>query len=572
MLCNTKLLYFSALGYVFGTQEQIVLRQLDDNIGLIPVKLGTAKITDYSHTLLHYYDLNPIIDEINILHLKSNDITMLLDKHQEYYNEINNYLKLLNLTQNRVENKLTEIIPHTGRVKRGLINGLGSIFKTITGNLDASDGIHYEHLIKELQGNQKNLEASILKQNSLSLVVIRRFNSTLQQINHNEKLLESRINKVAALLENSAYKQNNVYNLKDLINQVVNVYEIIDSILQDLENSLAFSKLRIMHPSIIQTKDLYAELKALQDKIGIEKMVMPVTLQNTLLFEKVITLDAYVFNNRMTYIIRIPIMAPEYFDYFHLYSVPVYHQSLFKVVLPRNKFLLKNQLHYAYYGEECIETNPQSFTCTKKDLEDIQDTSPCEIKLLNSEKDISKCKQVEVKTRTILANRLESTNKWILVLPQKESVQLKCNNQNEVVRIKGTYLCQIPLNCEMTVNTVHISNDVDGKTSEQPILFPDFADTAASLPVLNLSVHLRQVKLDELHQWENEIVNNQPSMMFSEVSTVPSLWTILIYFVVAILCVFLILKKVLPILLYKKTQNTNVRSRESIDVELPRLA
>lgn len=557
---------------MLGTHEQIVIRKLDDNIGLIPVKLGTAKIIDYSHTLIHYYDLNPIIDEINILRTKSNDITTLLDRHQEYLNDISNYLKLLNLTQNRVENKLTEIIPHTGRVKRGIINGLGSIFKTITGNLDASDGIRYENLIKELQNNQKNLEASILKQNSLSLVVINKFNSTLQQINHNEKLLESRINKIAALLKNSAYKQNNIYNLKDLINQVVNVYGIIDSILQDLENSLTFSKLRIMHPSIIQTKDLFAELKVLQDKIGIEKMVIPVNFQNTLLYEKVTTLDAYVYNNKITYIMHIPIMKPDNFDYFHLYSVPVYHQSLFKVVLPRNKFLLKNQLHYAYYGEECTETMPHSFTCANKDFEEIQDISPCEIKLLNAEKDLSKCQQTEVKTKTVLINRLESTNQWILVLPKKETVQLKCKNQNEVVRLKGTYLCQIPVECDMTINTLRISNDADVKISEQPILFPDFADTATSLPILNLSIHLNQVKLDELHQWENEIVNNQPSMTFSEVSTIPSLWTVLIYFVAVIFFVFMIVKKVLLTLLHRKTQNTIDRSREAVDVELPRLA
>lgn len=103
-------------------------------------------------------------------------------------------------------------------------------------------------------------------------------------------------------------------------------------------------------------------------------------------------------------------MHPEYFDYFHLYSIPINTQSQFKVVLPQNKYLLKNELHYAHYGQECQEILPEFHVCEKEELQELQDNSPCEVKLLNSEKDTSSCKPTEVKITQPIFNRLDKSD------------------------------------------------------------------------------------------------------------------------------------------------------------------
>ena len=46
----------------------------------------------------------------------------------------------------------------TKRIKRGLINGLGSIIKSISGNLDQNDAEKYDNLIDQLKNNQKILQ------------------------------------------------------------------------------------------------------------------------------------------------------------------------------------------------------------------------------------------------------------------------------------------------------------------------------------------------------------------------------------------------------------------------------
>jgi hypothetical protein len=51
------------------------------------------------------------------------------------------HVQFLDHITKRLDNKFSEILLETpGRSKRGILNGLGSIWKTLTGNLDASDG------------------------------------------------------------------------------------------------------------------------------------------------------------------------------------------------------------------------------------------------------------------------------------------------------------------------------------------------------------------------------------------------------------------------------------------------
>lgn len=504
------------------------------------------------------------------MHLKAENISKLISKNKEYQNDMSNYIELLKITQNRIDNKIKEIIPHPQRIKRGLVNGLGSIFKAVTGNLDANDGNRYEKLIHELRENQRNLQANILKQNSLSLSVIENFNSTLRQISYNEKLIESKINEISFIVTKTTYRENSLY-MKDIINQILNVYGIINSILQDVENSLTFSKLKIMHPSIIKIENLYTELIRLQNRVGHEQMPLPVNLENTPLYENLINLESFVLNNKITYLLHIPIMQPQTFDYFHIYSVPIYYQSLFKVVLPRNKFVLKNQLHYAYYNQECQEIFPDSFICEKQTTEEIQKNSPCEIKLLHSDKDTSSCKQTEIKITQTIVNRLDKTNQWILILPIKEAIEIRCFSQTEVRNIVGTFLCEVPIGCQIITNSkAIINNEKPSESNNQPILFPDFSDTPTLLPVLNLSLHLQDLKLDNLHKLKNEIVQNQPHLVFTAMTKSPSLWTIMIYVFIIICCLFIAYKKVMPKVIKRRQKRSP--EEEMIEIQLPRQA
>src|SRR5688572_11442583 len=99
---------------------------------------------------------------------------------------------------------------------------------------------------------------------------------------------------------------------------------IINSILQDIENSIVFTKLGIMHPSIINPTGLFNELQKLQLKITKEQFPLELTLKNLPLFEKLLNVESYILNNKLTYLIRIPVTYSQIFEHYRLYSAPVF--------------------------------------------------------------------------------------------------------------------------------------------------------------------------------------------------------------------------------------------------------
>lgn len=114
--------------------------------------------------------------------MKSLNITNTLKVHSEYSADTAIYIQLLAITQNRVEDKIKEIISHPNRTKRGLIYMLGSVFKAKSGNLDASDGKRYDKIIREMQTNQRSLTESMSKQISISLEIVSKFIETINRL------------------------------------------------------------------------------------------------------------------------------------------------------------------------------------------------------------------------------------------------------------------------------------------------------------------------------------------------------------------------------------------------------
>ncbi len=434
---------FRILQVSIALEDKIQLEKIADNPGLLPIKLGQAKLEEYSFTLIHFYDLNPILNEVNKLQEKSKNLTDNVNTHAEYKIETSNYIKILFLIQDRVETKLKELIPHPQRTRRGLINAVGSIFKTITGNLDASDGERYEQLIENLQSNQIEIKSKALKENAISIKLIEQFNKTIQQIGKNENLLESKLNQISLIVQKGTFRENaNI--IKDTLNQIINLYEIIDSILQDVENAVTFSKLKILHPSIIKTENLYFELQRIQKIVNAKSMPLEVTLANTLLYEKLVKIESFILNNKITFLIRFPITYQNNFDYYHLYSIPIYKQNKFKTIIPKSKFLVKNKLHFSYRSTECQEIQNQYYICDKMDLTEITTKNPCAIQLLESSNQVQSCQQIEVRISIPIVNQLDLSNKWIIIIPKEETVKMECSDQEEYQKLFGTYFAEIP--------------------------------------------------------------------------------------------------------------------------------
>lgn len=63
---------FRILQVTIALETKISVEKIIDNPGLIPLKLEQAKLEEYTHTLLHYYDLDAVIEELKKLYQNNN--------------------------------------------------------------------------------------------------------------------------------------------------------------------------------------------------------------------------------------------------------------------------------------------------------------------------------------------------------------------------------------------------------------------------------------------------------------------------------------------------------------------
>nr|CAI5835495.1 unnamed protein product [Callosobruchus analis] len=454
----------------------------------MPIKLGTSKITKNEHLILYSFDVNLVISEVDKLKLKTEKVERLVRQNFEHYNHSANYLNMLYFLERKVDGKLNDIFPSTYetfpsfsiRIKRGLVNGLGSIFKAITGNLDARDGERFESLISELQNNQNKISEAINSQSTLSVELIDNFNKTISRVTHNQLVLENKIKKLSSyLIETQAYERNSIL-FRDTITEIIYLYQVIISILQDVENSISFAKLGIMHPSIIKPSYLMKALNSIAPKSLAGKLPIEVTLDNSSIFEKLIKISCYTVHRKVVYILHVPIVYRSQFDYYHLYAIPIFHKSQFKAVIPSGKYLVKNELHI----------------CNEIDLRRIEKTNPCEVQLLESRSPTT-CQEVDAVITEPMMKRLHDSRQWILLIPTETTITLRCEKGQEMTRVLRSYLVEIPTGCTLQLNEDWITNQEPVSIENQPILFPNINVNISLSNPKNFTLQLDQVELDE---------------------------------------------------------------------------
>ena len=160
-------------------------------------------------------------------------------------------MKLLNHYKNEVKSKFQNLnINENLRKKRGLINGLGSVIKSITGNLDAQDAEYYDKLIDELKNNQQTIQKNLMQNYNYNNELVKQFNDTINSLKHNQLLLTSRILQIQNYTQEHSTLIDSLF-LKDIINQITLYYNSLLIALNNIEISLSFCNLNYFHETII---------------------------------------------------------------------------------------------------------------------------------------------------------------------------------------------------------------------------------------------------------------------------------------------------------------------------------
>ena len=78
---------------------------------------------------------------------------------------------------------------------------MGLKSKSLTGNLDASDGEKIFKILNQLQNNQATLQQQLSQQYSINDQIIDIFDKTIKNIQHNEIVLTSKIMQLYVIIK-----------------------------------------------------------------------------------------------------------------------------------------------------------------------------------------------------------------------------------------------------------------------------------------------------------------------------------------------------------------------------------
>ena len=192
------------------------LEKLNQNPGLNILELGKTHLYINSQYSFYYYNLTSIINEYYKLINNKNEIFNYMDKNLTI--ELKTYINILKFNCEQLSNKIKILTSH--RSKRGIINGLGTIVKTFTGNLDAEDGRRYDEMFEKINRNMNILQNQNYETVSLNKKMISKFNVQLENIKHNERNLKDQIIEIKkAIVSNNNWRM--ITESKDALTQLI---------------------------------------------------------------------------------------------------------------------------------------------------------------------------------------------------------------------------------------------------------------------------------------------------------------------------------------------------------------
>ncbi|XP_013135361.1 PREDICTED: uncharacterized protein LOC106100847 [Papilio polytes] len=267
------------------------------------------------------------------LYIKLSDIEDRTDtiktQLRTFQTQLDNETYLLYETQiNYLTNKLDKVTDQLkslkpSRAKRGLVNGFGSIIKSITGNLDYSDALKYDHAIKTLQDSQTIVVIDFNNHISISKEWMSRHNLILIELANNQRKINDTLQ---IILDQNAYRDSSLIKYAKFAQLLEIIGENIDDLLTELlriENTLAFIRASSAHHSMLDIIILRSMIDKLR-KIYNKEQILGLELRE---YYDVIKTASYYTEDRIVIVFRFPIVSLDIYNLYRLSIVPNKHNQ-----------------------------------------------------------------------------------------------------------------------------------------------------------------------------------------------------------------------------------------------------
>ncbi|KAL4083915.1 hypothetical protein QTP88_029231 [Uroleucon formosanum] len=334
------------------------------------------------------------------------------------------------------------------REKRGLVNLVGRVQKTLFGTLDDTDAELYDRQIEKLQSSQQNLLKIIDKQTS----VLKATANTFKEANK----MEAQINRLSVLYNRMADTVNQTIIHLDIVEARTNINEQIN-ILNLLFQQLSFetdticeiiiaAQGGIMHSSVIAVNELRQQLKDISLIVPKEQS-LPFNLNQVSLYElsKISKFNIIYKNETLIFEIVIPLVNSVELTLYHVIPLPVVKNDHYIHIIPEYSYIAISKTH-EYYLTLCMnhlmlcrQTNMGTLCPETQPLRLGASELPCEVELFVKPSSIPiSCPIHYLDITRSIYHRLKYQNAWIYTIKTTDNVAVSCENRDQAINIQLT--------------------------------------------------------------------------------------------------------------------------------------
>lgn len=475
--------------------QEIKLESLDDGPGILPFKLGSARFISHYHSFLQDIDLQKLQNKvISVNDQIDNFSPQLHNKTNALFEPHLDYLK----------NKLVSVLEQVetfqiNRVKRGLVDGLGSVVKSITGNLDYSDALRYNQAIKSLEDNENKLVTELNSHVSLSKNWTLQYTKILDTITDNQNKIEMLLKKIH---EAEASRDNDLVKYAHLAQTLMILTDNVDSISQELlklQNILAFIRASTTHHSVLNLyaiRDIIRKLKVLY---GSERVV---DLDIREYFD-IIKLGSYYVGNSLVIVYKIPIVLPSSYNMYKLSIIP---NKNHEILIPPFPYLAIHEKDFKYIEAECPKTS-KWYLCEEKRNQPNRSPDDCIQHLISTQQRNNRCSPTTISLSKSAYEELDEKH-YSISFPVSTKVHLSCG-QDLYQTLQGSYLAIIPQQCYIETPEFTISN-IHDRLKGQALKIMDLPKSNYVTPSSTPIFKLNSINLNQLHATNKKISLQSP--------------------------------------------------------------
>ncbi|KAL1490145.1 hypothetical protein ABEB36_012885 [Hypothenemus hampei] len=227
----------------------------------------------------------------------------------------------------------------------------------------------------------------------------------------------------------------------DTCESLMESYSFLENYLNDIITAITFAKLKVLHSSIITPFDLIEALKHISQSLRTNNLPLPIHHSAIAQYLEIIELQAYQSDSRIVFVLNIPLVSPEKYTLYRLYSIPILDNrtSLHHFLSTTYKYIARNDDSLFYTAVEnlegCKSLQGKIKLCTNLFPYPIDSDAICEAQLLRPTNQLPRTCQISVVFAKDYNVQQLGHNLWLIAVTDPLPVTIKCGNREIVTKV-----------------------------------------------------------------------------------------------------------------------------------------